>query len=322
VKCRNQKGGDGLNHKKTKMTKKKRQGLFLFLMAFPFLALSLAFTYFPLHGWIYAFYDFRPGFTLAQSEFVGFHWFRVLLSNPIRVQQILQVLRNTFAISGIGIAFSWFPVAFAILLSEVKFSGMKKSIQVLTTLPHYISWVLVFAMAFVMFSSDGMLNNLLMSLGVIDSPIMFLHTSGRRVWGIMGAWSVWKTFGFSAIIYLAAIAGIDQELYEAARVDGAGRFRLIWHISVPGILPTYTVLLLLAVANFLNNGFEQFFLFSNAFNIRHIEVLDLFVYNLSFGGRAFSLATAVSMLRSLISVAMLFTINALSKWLRGGESII
>ena len=302
--------------------RKRREALILFAMAFPLIALSFAFTYFPLHGWIYAFYDYRPGFTLAQSEFVGLQWFRMLFENPVRVQQILQVLRNTFAMSGLAIAFSWFPVAFALLLSEIRSTGMKKGIQVLTTLPHYISWVLVFAMAFAMLSTDGMLNNLLMSLGWIDTPIQFLRASGPRVWGIMTAWGVWKSFGFGAIIYLAAISSLDQELFEAARVDGAGRFRLIWHISIPGILPTYMVLLLLAIANFLNNGFEQFFLFENAFNHRHIEVLDLYVYNVSFRGRAFSLATAISMMRSVISVIMLFSINALSKLLRGGESII
>lgn len=302
--------------------RKTREGFFLFLLAFPFIAMSFVFTYLPLHGWIYAFFNFRPGNTLAQSDFVGFYFFIHLFQNPIRVQQFLQVMRNTFAMSGLTILFSWFPVAFAILLSEVRFSGVKKSIQVLTTLPHYISWVLVFAMAFAMLSHDGMVNNLLMSLGLIEAPIHFLRQGGPQVWGIMTAWGVWKSFGFGAIIYLAAITGIDQELYEAARVDGAGRFRLIWHITVPGILPTYTVLLLLAIANFLNNGFEQFFLFSNAFNTRHIEVLDLYVYNLSFGGRAFSLATAISMMRSVISVIMLFSINALSKVLRGGESII
>lgn len=302
--------------------RKGREGMILFLMTFPLIALSFAFTYLPLHGWIYAFYDFRPGFTLEQSEFVGLHWFRILFDNPIRRQQIAQVLRNTFAMSGLGIFFSWFPVAFALLLSEVRYTGVKKSIQVLTTLPHYISWVLVFAMAFAMLSNDGMLNNILVSAGIIEAPIQFLRASGPRVWGIMTGWGIWKSFGFGAIIYLAAISGIDQELYEAARVDGANRFRLIWHISIPGILPTYTVLLLLAVANFLNNGFEQFFLFSNAFNVDHIQVLDLYVYNLSFGGRAFSLATGISMLRSVISVIMLFGINALSKVLRGGESII
>lgn len=302
------------------MSRKKREGLILFLMALPFLLLSFTFTYFPLYGWIYAFYNFRPPQTLASAEFVGLEWFRSLVENPIRVQQIVRVLRNTFAMSGLGIALSWVPVAFAMLLSEMRFNGVKKSIQVLSTLPHYISWVLVFSMAFAMFSHDGMVNNFLMSLGFIDSPIMFLQME-TRVWSTMALWNLWKGLGWGAIIYLAAISGIDQEMYEAARVDGASRFRLAWHITIPGIIPTYTVLLLLAVANFLNIGFEQYFLFSNPFNMNAIEVLDLYVYNLSFGGRAFSLATAVSMLRSIISVIMLFSVNYLSKFLRG-ETII
>jgi len=303
-----------------KMGRKRREGLVLFLLALPLLALSFAFTYVPLYGWVYAFFDFRPPLRLQDVEFVGLHWFRTLIDNPVRVRQVTEVLRNTFAMSGLGILTSWFPIAFAILLSEIKFSGAKKSIQVLTTLPNYISWILVFALAFALFSNDGFMNNLLLQLGLIDRPIGFLQ-SGNHVWLTMTAWGVWKGLGWGAIIYLAAIAGIDQELYEAARVDGASRFRCIWHITVPGLMPTYTVLLLLQIANFLNNGFEQFYVFSNAFNMHRIQVLDLYVYNIAFTGRAFSLATAVSMLRSLISLVLLFSVNGLAKKLRG-ESII
>jgi len=137
----------------------------------------------------------------------------------------------------------------------------------------------------------------------------------------MTAWNIWKGLGWGAIIYLAALSGIDQEQYEAARVDGAGRFALIRHITIPGLLPTFTVLLLLQIANFLNTGFEQYFLFSNAFNMAYIQVLDLYVYNISFQGGSYSLGTAISMLRSVISVVMLFSVNWLAKLLRG-ESII
>jgi putative aldouronate transport system permease protein len=127
--------------------------------------------------------------------------------------------------------------------------------------------------------------------------------------------------GWGSIMYLAAIAGIDQELYEAARVDGAGRFKMMWHITVPGILPTYFVLLLLSIANFINNGMEQYFVFQNAVNKDHIEVLDLYVYNIGMLGSNFSFATAVSMLKSLVSVFLLFVVNSLSKLFRG-ESIV
>ena len=303
-----------------KSRSKKAESIKLFLMALPFIALLFVFAYFPLYGWRYAFYDHRPPLRIDQVEFVGLHWFRTMVNNPVRVQQIMEVLRNTFALSGLNILFSWLPVAFALLLQEVKVSTVKKGVQTLTTLPHYISWVLVFSMAFALFSTDGMMNNLLSNLGLIDRPIMFLQSS-ENVWLSMTAWSIWKGLGWGAIIYLAAIAGIDQELYEAARVDGAGRFRLIWHITIPGVIPTYTVLLLLAIANFLNTGFDQYFVFSNAFNLHRIQVLDLYVYNIGIGGGATSFAAAISMLRSVISIILLFSINGIAKLLRG-ESII
>jgi len=303
-----------------KMSRKTREGLFLFLLALPFISMVFIFTYFPLYGWRYAFYDHRLPLRLEHSEFVGLHWFRMLIDNPVQRRQIMDVLRNTFAMSGLGILTSWFPIAFAILLTEVRVTKFKKSVQILTTLPHYISWVLVFSMAFAIFANDGMLNNLLIQLGFIDRPIAFLMNSDR-VWLTMTAWGVWKGLGWGAIIYLAAISGIDQEQYEAARVDGAGRFQLIRHITIPGILPTYTILLLLAVANMLNNGFDQFFVFSNAFNMHRIQVLDLYVYNIGIAGSLSSMATAISMLRSIVSVTLLFMVNRIAKSLRG-ESII
>jgi multiple sugar transport system permease protein/putative aldouronate transport system permease protein len=214
----------------------------------------------------------------------------------------------------------WLPILFAILLSEIRRSGYRRSIQTLTTIPNFISWVLIFSMAFALFANDGMVNNLLMNLGLIETRIQFLQSS-NNVWLTMTAWHIWQSLGWGAIIYLAAIMGIDPALYEAARVDGAGRFRLIWHITVPGVLPTYTVLLLLGVANFLNTGFDQFFVFSNAFNIHRIQVLDLYVYNVGIMGGLLSLGTAISMLRSVVSLVLLLSVNRIAKWIRG-ESII
>jgi len=303
-----------------KLRSKKAVGFIHFLMITPFLALLFVFAYYPLWGWIYAFYDFKPPLTLAMSEFVGLHWFRLLIENPVRVRQILEVLQNTFGISGLGVLTSWMPIAFAILLSEIRSAGYRRSIQTLTTLPNFISWVLIFSMAFALFSADGMLNNFLMNLGITDRPIMFLQSS-ENVWLTMTAWRLWQSLGWGAIIYLAAIMGIDPTLYEAARVDGAGRFRLIWHITIPGVLPTYTVLLLLSIANFLNTGFDQFFVFSNAFNMHRIQVLDLYVYNVGIMGGLLSLGTAISMLRSIVSLILLFSVNGIAKLIRGDTII-
>lgn len=300
--------------------KKKNAGFKLFLYILPFMVLLAVFSYYPLYGWIYAFFDYRPPIKLADSEFVGLYWFRSMFENRIKINQLLGVLRNTFAMSGLGILTSWLPMAFAVFLSEMKSKKFGKVVQTLTTLPNFISWVLVYFMAFSMFSTSGIVNNLLTENGIINQPIQFLQTN-KHVWLNMWFWGTWKGLGWSAIMYLAAITGIDQSLYEAAKVDGAGRFHMIWHITIPGLLPTYFVLLLLSVANFLNNGMEQYFMFQNSFNKEYIQVLDLYVYNLGLGNGSYSLATAFSIFKSLISLVLLFGVNKISKAVRG-ESII
>ncbi len=291
-----------------------------FLVILPFMALVFLFSYFPLYGWIYTFFDYKPPIPFSQSEYVGLRWFQYLFGNATRIQLLWQVLKNTFAISGLGVAFSWLPMIFAIFLNEVKSVRYRKLVQTVTTLPNFISWVLVFSIAFSMFSSDGMANSLLKSMGSIEKPIRFLESS-NNVYVSMWAWYTWKSLGWAAIMYIAAISGVDESLYEAARVDGARRMQVIWHITIPSLLPTYFVLLMLQVASFLNNGMEQYYVFQNAFNKETIQVLDLYVYNLIAGGGSYSLSAGISMLKSIISVALLTVVNGLSKSLRG-ESII
>lgn len=293
----------------------------LFLMALPFLVLVFLFSYLPLYGWVYAFYDYRPGIPLSKTEFVGLGWFKALVSNPTQVQEILRVLRNTLVISSLGILTSVLPVIFAIFLAEIKSTTFKKIVQTLTTLPNFISWVLVYSFAFMLFSVDnGFLNNLLKSMHLIERPLSLL-ASDNHTWLAMTLWGIWKGLGWGAILYIAAIAGIDQELYEAARVDGANRFQLMWHVTIPGIIPTFFVLLILGIANFINNGLEQYYVFSNAINMNHIEVLDLYVYNIGVVNSNFGFATAVSILKSIISLFLLYVANGLSKLVRG-EGVI
>lgn len=297
------------------------QGFKLFLMITPFLALIFIFSYFPLYGWAYAFFNYKPPLKLSQCDFVGFQWFKMMFNGAGQIKQIIVIMRNTFAMSGLGILLSGLPVLFAIFLTEIKAVKFKKFVQTFTTLPNFISWVLVYAVAFSLFSSSGMVNNFGQKLGLFDQPIKFLD-SDDYTWIKMALWGVWKGLGWSAIMYIAAIAGIDQELYEAATVDGAGRFRLMWHITVPSLMPTYSVLLLLSIAGFLNNGLDQYYVFQNAFNKDHIQVLDLYVFNISVGGQnMYSLATALSMLKSIISVVLLFVVNRLSRITRG-ETIV
>lgn len=292
----------------------------LFFMALPFLAVTFIFYYLPISGWIYAFYDFIPGIPLSDTPYVGLKWFKTIVSNPTQTAEVLRVLKNTVAMSSIGLITSVFPVIFAILLTEIRSGWYRKFVQTLTTIPNFISWILVYALAFSLFSVDnGVVSHILVQLGIVDEGFNFLASSSH-IWLTMIAWYWWKSLGWGAILYLAAIAGIDQELYEAAEVDGASRFRKIWHITVPGIIPTFFVLLLLSIGNFVNNGMEQYFAFQNAMNKDAIEVLDLYVYNIAFANN-FPFATAVSMLKSVVSVILLFAANTLSKAVRG-ESII
>lgn len=296
--------------------KKLDQGKRMFLYMLPFLLLCFAFSYFPLHGWIYSFYDYKPPLKLSQCNFIGLRWFKMIFGNPAQVRQLLIVMRNTFAMSFLNIATSVLPLFFAVFLNEIKCKWFRKMVQTLTTIPNFISWVLVYAVAFCLFSNTGMVNTVLQNLGVILKPIKFLD-SDSHTYIAMLLWSTWKGLGWGAIMYLASIAGIDQEMYEAARVDGAGRFQLMRYITLPELMPTYFVMLMLSVANFLNNGMDQYFVFQNAFNKAHIQVLDLYVYNIGMTGSSLSLATAISMLKSLISVTLLMAVNGISKKIRG-----
>ncbi len=296
--------------------KKLDQGKRMFLYMLPFLLLCFAFSYFPLHGWIYSFYDYKPPLKLSQCNFMGLRWFKMIFVNPAQVRQLFSVMRNTFAMSFLNIATSVLPLFFAVFLNEIKCKWFRKMVQTLTTIPNFISWVLVYAVAFCLFSNTGMVNTVLQNLGVILKPIKFLD-SDSHTYIAMLLWSTWKGLGWGAIMYLASIAGIDQEMYEAARVDGAGRFQLMRYITLPELMPTYFVMLMLSVANFLNNGMDQYFVFQNAFNKAHIQVLDLYVYNIGMTGSSLSLATAISMLKSLISVTLLMAVNRISKKIRG-----
>ena len=304
-----------------KLSNRKWQGVKLFLLSLPFILATFIFAYLPLSGWRYAFFDFRAGQKLLDTPFVGLKHFTALVSNSVQRNDLIRVLRNTFAMSLLSIATSFFPMFFAIALTEIRGNKYRRVVQTVTTIPNFISWVLVYSLAFAMFSvNDGMVNKVLVGLGWMSEPINFL-ASKDNVWLSMLLYSVWKTLGWNAIMYIAAIMGIDAELFEAASIDGASRMQKIIHITIPCLLPTYFVLLMLSIGNFLNNGIDQYYVFQNALNQDYIEVLDLYVYNKGFVGRNISFSTAVGMLKSLISVVLLFGANGFSKLIRK-ESIL
>lgn len=305
---------------RTSLTKRQIRGYREFLYVLPFLILVLIFSYYPLYGWVYAFFDYKPPKPLSESTFVGLKWFKSMVENEVKRKQLVSVLRNTFAMSGISLFFSWFPMIFAIFLNEIKCKPYKKFVQTVTTLPNFVSWVLVYAVAYNVFSNSGALNSLLKEWGWISKPIDYLESTSH-IWFKMWLWLTWKNAGWASIMYLAAISGIDEEYVEAAKVDGASRMKIIWHITIPGILPTYFVLVMLNLASFLSNGMEQYYVFQNPFNKEFVQVLDLYVYNLAMGSGGYPLSTAFSILKSLVSVLLLFLTNFASKKIRG-ESII
>lgn len=295
----------------------------LFLMFLPFAILGFLFCYLPLYGWRYAFFDYKSGGTLSSDNFVGLKWFAYLFKNSATRNDVINVMKNTLAISGLNIITSWIPMIFAVLLCEVRNMRFRRFVQAFTTIPNFISWVLVYAVALSIFSTDGFINTFAKEVGLMsqNAPGHNYLMGNSFTWVKMWGWGTWKGVGWSAIIYIAGISGIDQSLYEAATVDGAGRFQKMRHITLPGLLPTFFVLLLMAIAGILSNGLDQYLVFENAENRESIRVLDLYVYKLGIGNGSIPLSTVVGMFKSVISVVLLFAANGMSKLLRG-ESII
>lgn len=292
----------------------------IFLMFLPILALAFVFSYLPLWGWRYAFFDYKAGGELTAENFVGFRWFTYLFQSDATRADILRVIKNTLCLSGIGIITSWLPMAFAIFLTQVRSKRFRRLVQTFTTVPNFLGWVIIYAVALAIFSTDGFVNNFLNNILGITADTNYLMDSGH-MWLKMWLWGTWKGLGWSAIIYISSITGIDPTLYEAATVDGTGRFQQMWHVTVPQLSSTFFVMLLMSIANVLSNGMEQYLMFSNAMNRQAIEVLDLYVYNLGIVNGQIPLSTMVGMCKSIISVALLFIANTASKKLRG-ESII
>lgn len=298
-------------------TDKRRNGIKMLLLVLPFLIFIFIFSYLPLLGWSYAFCDYKVGVSIFKQHYVGLKYFKMMFSG---VGNFTIVLRNTLVLSGLGILCSPVPVIFAIMLSRVRNGKVAKVIQTVTSFPNFISWILVYALFFALFNTnDGAVNILLLKMHLISEPTNIL-ANADAAWYFQTAVGIWKGTGWSAIIYIAAMSGIDQELYDAADVDGAGSFQKILHITVPGLLPTYFVLLMLAIANILNNGFDHYWVFQNSLVTDRLEVLDTYIYRIGIQSLQYSFSTAMGMAKSLVSVLLLTFANRLSKVFRG-ESI-
>ena len=295
---------------------KPRKDYKLLYYALPFMIIVLLFNYVPIFGWIYAFFDYVPGVKLNDSEFVGLEYFKLIFTDA----NVWRSLTNTFIFAILGILFSPLPMFFAILLNEVKNGPVRKIVQTFTTLPNFISWVIIFSLAFTLFSSDGLITTMLLKIG-IGTDGQNLLGDGNSVYIFQSLLGLWKGLGWSSIIYLAAIAGIDQEQYEAARVDGAGYFRCAIHITMPAMIGTFVVLFILNIGNFLNTGYEQYLLFKNSMTADNIEVLDLYAYRIGLENMDYSYGVAISIIKSVVSVILVTFANLVAKKARGSAVV-
>lgn len=289
---------------------KGKQRLTLFAMAVPLFALVVIFSYVPLWGWAMAFVKYRPGVSIFKSQFVG-------LTNFIKIfasdSSFVEVFRNTLVMGLLGLLGIPLAVVLALMLNECHAVGFSKVVQTATSLPNFISMVIVYSIFFRFLSvDDGIVNVVLLKIGILKQPIDFLATSGL-VWPLQTFVGIWKYTGWTAIIFISAIAGIEQELYEAALVDGAGRFQRIWHITIPGIMPTFVIIMILNIGYLVSIGFEQYYLFWNGMIADRIEVIDTYVYRLGIAQGNYSFATAVGIGKTVISVLLIVGANWLSK---------
>ena len=290
---------------------------YLLIMIVPVMVWFAIFCYVPLYGWIMAFVNYQPGQPLLSSEFVGFQHFNFFLFSS---GDFVNIMRNTLSLSGLNIFLSQImALTFAILLNEMRVKRFKKSVQSISFLPYLISWAIVANVFHALLSVDGgMLNTVLMRLNLIDRPIFFMANPDYS-WFILTFANVWKSFGYFAVIYLAGIAGIDSALYEAATIDGAGRFNSIRHIMLPALLPTIAVLLVISVGAILNTGFDQYYLLSNPLTSERSDVIDTYIVRNGLERGLLSYSTAVGVFRSVISLILVSIANAVMKVTSGNS---
>ncbi|MBP1993808.1 ABC transporter permease [Paenibacillus eucommiae] len=280
------------------------------------------FSFIPMFGIIIAFKDYKISSGVSgfiTSPWVGLKWF----SEFVHDYKFKDLIRNTLMISFLKILFTFpAPILFAILLNEVKNQVVKRIIQTTSYLPHFISWVVVSGILFTFLStSGGVINNLLLSLQVISKPLPFLYDP-NYFWGLAVISDMWKDMGWWAIIFLAAIAGIDPSLYEAAQIDGAGRIARIMHVTIPAIKGAIIIVLILSVGGLLgggmsNSNFEQSYLLGNALNSERAEIVQTYILKAGLAEGRFAYAAAVDLIQSVLSIVLLFGSNYAAKRISG-----
>jgi putative aldouronate transport system permease protein len=291
---------------------------YLQIMALAGLLWMLIFNYAPMYGILVGFKrNYRITQALFSQDFLksawaemkGFQHFITFFRDP----EFVDIMMNTLGLSLLRLIFGFpAPIIFALLLNEIRIRRLKRVVQTISYLPHFLSWVVLGGILTTWLSETGFFNQILMSMGLLKEGITYLAYP-QYFWHIIVISQIWKELGWGAIIYLAAITGIDQELYEAAQIDGAGRLRRMWSITLPCIKGTVTVLFILAVGGLLNSNFDQIFVLWNPLNAPRSTVLDIYVYTVAMRGMRFSYATAIGLFKSVFAFILLFIANNVTK---------
>lgn len=287
--------------------KRLDRGKYCYLMFLPVFIYFVIFYYVPMYGIIISFQDYSPFTGFFGSPWVGLKHFKSFFDGFY----FWQIMWNTLYLNILNIVFTFpFPIIFALLLNEVKNIRFKKTVQTVSYLPHFISVVVIVGIVSDFFAMNGVINKMIVALGGEAYSYMSDASYFR---GIYVGSGLWQELGWNAIIYIAALSGINAELYEAATIDGAGRLRKLWHITIPGIAPTIIITLLLSMSAMLTVGFDKIFLMQNSLNTQVSEVISTYVYKRGIESGSFSFATAVGLFNNIINVILIAAVNKASK---------
>ncbi|GAA0406357.1 ABC transporter permease subunit [Paenibacillus motobuensis] len=278
------------------------------IMALLGIAWMIIFNYIPMYGVIIAFKDYDIIRTISEAPWVGLEHFKEFLSD----ENFGYVMKNTLGISLLKLLTFPLPIIFALFLNEVRNLRFKRAIQTISYLPHFLSWVVLGGILATWLSDVGIINDILMALHLIDQPISYL-AEPKYFWTIVITSDIWKELGWSAIIYLAAITGISPEMYEAATIDGAGRFQKMWYVTLPAIKGTISILFILAVSGVLNSNFDQILVLRNSLNDSASNVIDYYVYYTGISQGRYSFSAAIGLFKSVIALTLLLIANQVSK---------
>lgn len=280
---------------------------YIYIMPLPVVVYLLIFSYAPMYGIVIAFKNYKPRLGILESPWVGMKYFKEFTSS----MYFGRTLRNTLALSGLNLLFGFMaPILFAVLLNEIRNMRFKKLVQTVTYLPHFITTVIIASLILVFTNSDGFITQIVNSLTGHTGSLIGDKNCFRAIYVIS---DIWQGFGWGSIVYLATIAGISPELYEAARIDGANKFRQIWHVTLPGMRPTIVTMFILAMGGLMSIGWEKAFLLQTPLTYETSDIISTFVYRKGFEDANYSYSTAVGLFNSIINLILVTTANRLSR---------